>query len=274
MPVGAGRDIPQEKHLRKEKIMLPSESRSRVKLTHRQGFTLIELLVVIAIIAILASILFPVFGRARENARRSSCQSNMKQIGLGIMQYTQDYDELLPPRVIFAGPPYKSWRVLIQPYVKSTQLFACPSNTGNTADTSDNGGTFMPRSYVLNAQSGGAGTADVGPANIGGTPPSDNNRSQSLAAIQSVAQVVLVTECDPSWQWPEAPTHATATDFANGMFPGHLGTVNFLFVDGHAKALKPSATGTPINMWTIEDDGAAPATLTLLLDAWQAKVNK
>jgi prepilin-type N-terminal cleavage/methylation domain-containing protein len=64
------------------------------------AFTLIELLVVIAIIAMLAAILFPVFGRARENARRSSCQSNLKQIGLGIMQYTQDYDERLPARVI------------------------------------------------------------------------------------------------------------------------------------------------------------------------------
>ena len=63
---------------------------------HRRGFTLIELLVVIAIISLLAAILFPVFSRARENARRSSCLSNLKQIGLGMMQYTQDYDERYP----------------------------------------------------------------------------------------------------------------------------------------------------------------------------------
>src|SRR5689334_5202516 len=66
----------------------------------KPGFTLIELLVVIAIIAILAAILFPVFARARENARRASCQSNLKQIGLGIMMYTQDYDETFPRSAI------------------------------------------------------------------------------------------------------------------------------------------------------------------------------
>lgn len=69
--------------------------RNKIKLS-TNAFTLIELLVVIAIIAILSAILFPVFGRARENARRSSCQSNLKQIGLGIMQYVQDYDGYYP----------------------------------------------------------------------------------------------------------------------------------------------------------------------------------
>src|SRR3954462_9321456 len=76
--------------------MLSVNNWNRAKLDRKQGFTLIELLVVIAIIAILASILFPVFARARENARRSSCQSNLKQLGLAFAQYTQDYDERLP----------------------------------------------------------------------------------------------------------------------------------------------------------------------------------
>jgi len=107
----------------------------QVTQSHRPGFTLIELLVVIAIIAILASILFPVFARARENARRSSCQSNMKQLGLGIIQYTQDYDEKYPlarqetdPITIYS---YAYWGQLIMPYVKSPQVLECPSFINN-----------------------------------------------------------------------------------------------------------------------------------------------
>lgn len=103
-----------------------------------KGFTLIELLVVIAIIAILAAILFPVFGRARENARRSSCQSNLKQIGLGILQYTQDFDEKYPgcfinePGLPAGGNTCDnrvSYAQMIYPYVKSSQIFVCPSDS-------------------------------------------------------------------------------------------------------------------------------------------------
>jgi prepilin-type N-terminal cleavage/methylation domain-containing protein/prepilin-type processing-associated H-X9-DG protein len=107
---------------------------------NREAFTLIELLVVIAIIAILAATLFPVFARSRENARRSACQANMKQIGLGIIQYSQDYDEKLPTNLNFqkpncatAVPDYsistagQNWIAAVQPYVKSWQVFVCPS---------------------------------------------------------------------------------------------------------------------------------------------------
>src|ERR1035438_4951515 len=96
----------------------------------RRGFTLIELLVVIAIIAILAAILFPVFAKAREKARTASCSNNCKQIGLAFIQYVQDYDEHYPPYDNDTGGavPRYGWELLIQPYIKNTQAFHCPSD--------------------------------------------------------------------------------------------------------------------------------------------------
>lgn len=112
---------------------------------HRsRGFTLIELLVVIAIIAILAAILFPVFARAREKARQSSCLSNIKQLSLGILMYAQDYDETymqfgyqIPGMTLGAnGTNVCWWRFLVQPYVKNWQIFNCPTATYQDASSS------------------------------------------------------------------------------------------------------------------------------------------
>jgi prepilin-type N-terminal cleavage/methylation domain-containing protein/prepilin-type processing-associated H-X9-DG protein len=94
---------------------------------NRRGFTLIELLVVIAIIAILAAILFPVFARAREKARQTSCLSNVKQITLGFIMYRQDYDGLAMQRDYYVGSNRYAWSDFMQPYIKNTQLFICPS---------------------------------------------------------------------------------------------------------------------------------------------------
>lgn len=95
----------------------------------RGGFTLIELLVVIAIIAILASILFPVFSRAREKARESTCISNEKQIGAALMMYASDYDEEFPLAASSSGDgPPGTLNQIIEPYVKNSQVWRCPSD--------------------------------------------------------------------------------------------------------------------------------------------------
>ncbi|HEY3331218.1 MAG TPA: DUF1559 domain-containing protein [Capsulimonadaceae bacterium] len=95
------------------------------------GFTLIELLVVIAIIAILAAILFPVFAKAREKARQSACQSNMRQIGIGILSYAQDYDEKFPCDSPTSGSaPTGNWTAEVNIYTKSGQIFRCPNDAG------------------------------------------------------------------------------------------------------------------------------------------------
>ncbi|HJN18110.1 MAG TPA: DUF1559 domain-containing protein [Armatimonadota bacterium] len=102
-------------------------------MSQRRGFTLIELLVVIAIIAILAAILFPVFARAREKARQTSCLSNMKQIGLANEMYKQDFDEKYPTRwyCCAGGTSPLPWPFVLEPYMKNTQLLVCPSEGGH-----------------------------------------------------------------------------------------------------------------------------------------------
>jgi prepilin-type N-terminal cleavage/methylation domain-containing protein/prepilin-type processing-associated H-X9-DG protein len=199
----------------------------------RAAFTLIELLVVIAIIAILAAILFPVFARARENARRASCASNLKQIGLGFLQYTQDYDERLPARG--NGSSTVSWRSYIFPYVKSTQVFACPSNPNKKSiASSDNpAGTNgadavanIPVSYAVNMS-----------ALINSTP------GLTLAAMSKPAELIMAGETvEGASQIVMNRTPSSIQAKTNGPFAGHLSTANYLFSDGHVKSLRPTLT--------------------------------
>ncbi len=215
-----------------------------------RGFTLIELLVVIAIIAILAAILFPVFGRARENARRASCQSNLKQLGLGMMQYTQDYDEKLPSFSFYLQNTVSvDWSLMIQPYLKSMQVMACPSDSGSVTFTNLPGyGQNVRRSYAYANYLRVWRTDSCDP---GGGNQTDEGKS--LAAIPSVALTLMLAErrgegnpSNPSeWHFNNQINATDAVSGTNGRqlwtSPAgteavHLSTSNYLFVDGHVKA--------------------------------------
>ena len=216
----------------------------------RTGFTLIELLVVIAIIAILAAILFPVFAKAREKARQTSCLSNCKQMGLGVMMYAQDYDEKYPAGLIGAsgaqGPVTQStwftttWNTsdIIFPYVKNTQMFWCPSAQGTSSYSCN---------YGFNQRICQNMTTPTGVA-------------VSMNAVVSPAQCIIGGDCGAYmlddgavtsggtgsfWYWPGtccgraaagvgtvALTGFSQSDYVNGR---HNGGLNLIMCDGHAK---------------------------------------
>ena len=227
-----------------------SQKPSLTRTTRKKGFTLIELLVVIAIIAILAAILFPAFARARENARRASCQSNLKQIGLGIMQYTQDYDEKLP-NILRDGASasnkfvsdYTAWAEMIQPYVKSTQLFVCPSNS-------------YANSPSPSAQPNGAVTMNYGAASLFtasnvtlsalaayNTPPT------TLAEFTNTAETFMIGEVANTATVAGYQISPLAAPGVGGRVHGtlHFDGVNWLYADGHVKFIRTDQADATVN---------------------------
>ncbi|MBI5832720.1 MAG: prepilin-type N-terminal cleavage/methylation domain-containing protein [Armatimonadetes bacterium] len=219
----------------------------------RGAFTLIELLVVIAIIAILAAILFPVFAKAREKARTSSCASNEKQQLLGIIQYCQDYDEKFPMCRGYTWPnPWLGnqitmcdWRAAIQPYIKSAQIFTCPSNTTGIYTTAETGNATggISQHYRMYTSGGGAQT--------NGFSYSTGNGSAVAAVVSPATTVVVVEDRNspgPDLYWGSYGDMATL----------HNGMSNFGYIDGHVKIGKWSSQYTPF--WTCLFDNANGGT--------------
>lgn len=259
----------------------------------RAAFTLIELLVVIAIIAILAAILFPVFARAREQARKTACLSNLKQLGTGVLMYIQDFDETVPRNAQgTCGDPATAfgWADLIFPYVKNVQAFDCPSAPSQrmTLNTSvnpprfwrDRGGaqpdaindcvTGQPlgeRNYNY-----GVNAFDKPPDQ---TPPLDDSYRgpfrtlTTLAEMPAPAQTAGIADgSEGASPWAmsggSGPNGCYNVDNVGGQVAGtrHTGrgttrqqqAANIMFMDGHAKWTNVAqSVKVPGNIWTMSD---------------------
>ncbi len=204
------------------------------------GFTLIELLVVIAIISVLAAILFPVFAQARSKARQITCLSNMRQLGVGLDMYAQDYDE----RLFFFGHDVdfsrssvaaplgatreNRWWNQIFPYTKAPAgLIVCPEDAGRVPHSSENGQNgrpLVPRSYVANRAA----------------------ESLTLAQVDNPAEIIVVTEkgapFDDSWfEPPKNLYNKEGYDQPVLALARHHGGVNCMFFDGHARWMSKGA---------------------------------
>jgi len=208
----------------------------------KRGFTLIELLIVIAIIGILAAMLFPAFAKARESARRASCMSNLRQIGMGLQMYVGDHVERMPG----AGPTGREWPLFIAPYVGSTQTFSCISDSEDAPTIGGDGTTKL--SYGYNAL-----VVDGTHFGFDGT----NGTGLSLSDVDLPSETIAIFDLESAG----APNEAKITSVSHldsgaantrRVASRHLEGFNAAFADGHVKWRKSGAT--KVSEWTVQND--------------------
>ena len=213
----------------------------------RRGFTLIELLVVIAIIAILAAILFPVFAKAREKARQSSCSANVKQIMLACLQYAQDYDETMPYASRWGADPTAGpyWYQYLEPYMKSGQVVLCPSSLSTAQGYGWNYQNFGYRS------SAGAFSSNPG---------------RKLAVLEVPAETILIGDNPDTGMWGAnsiyvyGPTQvdsagaSTSDPALANLCKRHNEGGNYAFCDGHVKWQGRADLTSADRLFTVAED--------------------
>jgi prepilin-type N-terminal cleavage/methylation domain-containing protein/prepilin-type processing-associated H-X9-DG protein len=209
-----------------------------------RGFTLIELLVVIAIIAILAALLFPVLSQAREKAHQSACLSNLHQLGTAISLYRQDWDEFDFNIVITdnAGKQ-RYWKDFLLPYLRSKDVYLCPSNPVGWDSPQDFWGPKAPA-----GPGDGSGRFPVSYAAL--IRDENSNIASDGSDSPDPTRFVLLTESRGPYSWINPYfDFAASPPFNKGAFHHHGKRINFLFADGHVKGLMAVQTFQPVNLW-------------------------
>lgn len=217
----------------------------------REAFTLIELLVVIAIIAILAAILFPMFASARENARRTACLSNSRQIGMATMMYMQDSDEVTPSvYVVYATSAYTDVTTTIQPYMKNRQALFCPDRDDNICGAIDGITNINPQDKPCVGYGYNWGpTQNFYTGRYSGGLLDDYEyvaaAGCSVARGKSLADVVAPASTFAFGDTHDSPWYTITIDNILSRFTGrtngklqHGGRFNMMFLDGHAKSVR------------------------------------
>lgn len=239
-----------------------------------RGYTLIELLVVLIIIGLLSAILYPVFARAREKSRQISCASGLRQIGIGILQYSQDWDETMPVAYVYASTNtsvIQNWRDLIYPYIRHEGVFNCPSDTGlrptyryqYSTDRRVGTGGNTHGSYWCNATYTRSNLKNGSPIQGPCVDPALLGvfRLQKLSGLEDPSRTIWAADSSGgrrrtafSWDlsgtltlgittdptYPGRPYLLDGTKVENGIVGWHEDMANILWCDGHVKAFPPS----------------------------------